>query len=517
LGAWLPMNYRLYSKIPDLQFRTKCMLCAGNRIDSMSHLLDCPSLRTEQSELISNTQSILRKWDFPLVNIRCSPKSHITNKWMVAGRNLIGLNLSSDRLAVLGNEFYHVNYHKQSMSARLFLQQCEKVRSQPLLRNLPHSLLHILSTDLQLSVEGISNALSNHPDLFPDWFSKNAEDTWFGARKFGLDQDFSGSNVYFNLIHESKEFAEQLLTRLLKCLESQQPTRALIVFPTSWSLMNHILFLPLLTLKWDPNVSVILALNKESMLIDPISWTTFNVKIREWSHQAGVATQVNGRTDSLFKERRNPDRPARVRPSAPPDIETTPYPFFVPLAVGRINLGIEVPLETKKLLSKIERHPPQAALLGILPNQLRALLINHDKREDALTDLSLSMFWNGYHIWRTRKHLVAAFYKSSAPDEWRRDYKEKKRQKRKKLRSCSVPFHYLERWCDMSGQLRRVCGCSDPKVEKKEMDSMDIRNFFKKPKIAPRSSIIKKFIAVPSRTDLIRESQDRSKKWKNKS
>src|SRR5947209_7514081 len=118
------------------------------------------------------------------------------------------------------------------------------------------------------------------------------------------------------------------------------------------------------------------------------------------------------------------------------------------------------------------------------------------------------MFWHGDMIRKKRKHLVSAFYKSTAPEEWKRGYKEKKSRKRKKLRTCKNPFHYLERWCDLSGQLKSRCACSDNKVVQKQTQSMDIRKFFQYPKLnmiafQPAKWIVEKNISALSRSDLI--------------
>ena len=439
---------------------------------------------------------------------------------------MICAKLSFDRLALMAQDFFHTNCRKQS-GTRLFLKHCQRALSQNIIPDLPRSLLQILSVEFKLSVEGISNVLS-HQELFPDWCSNDPADKWFGARKCALEEDFSG---YFNCINETKEFTEQLLARLFQALDSQRPTRAVIVAPLTFlSGHKHTLLLPLCSLNWDrelsqehsPKLSVVLALNKESMLIDPIFWTAFCVKLREWSHQNRVPATIPERTDWLFKERRNPDRQARMVTIPLPEIETTPYPFFMPYALGSLNLGNDVSIE-RKLFSKIERHPPLAALLGILPNQLRELLKKQKmkNREEALTDLSLSMFWQGYMIWKRRKHLMSAFYKRSAPDEWKREYKEKKSRKRKKLKTCKNPFHYLERWCDLSGQLKSRCACSDSKAVKKQTQSMDIRKFFQIPKLntiafGPTKWVVEKNISAPSRSDLIKQSHDRGKKRKGR-
>ena len=323
---WLPTNYRLFSKIPNLLYRTSCVLCTGNKLDTMTHLLECPSLSMEQRALAVGPQQryengASRKY---LLQPEVSSRRKMDHCWEIYDR-------SFDRLALMAQDFFHTNYRKQS-GTRLFLKHCQRALSQNIIPDLPRSLLQILSVEFKLSVEGISNVLS-HQELFPDWCSNDPADKWFGARKCALEEDFSG---YFNCINETKEFTEQLLARLFQALDSQRPTRAVIVAPLTFLAgRNHTLLLPLCTLNWDrelsqehsPKLSVVLALNKESMLIDPIFWTAFCVKLREWSHQNRVPATIPERTDWLFKERRNPDRQARMVTIPLPEIETTPYPF----------------------------------------------------------------------------------------------------------------------------------------------------------------------------------------------
>ena len=88
---------------------------------------------------------------------------------------------------------------------------------------------------------------------------------------------------------------------------------------------------------------------------------------------------------------------------------------------------------------------------------------------------------------------------------------------RKKLKTCKNPFHYLERWCDLSGQRRSRCACSDSIIVKKKSEATDIRRFFQFPKItwstSDRSKLsIVKHISAPSRSDLIKKAHDREKK-----
>ena len=143
------------------------------------------------------------------------------------------------------------------------------------------------------------------------------------------------------------------------------------------------------------------------------------------------------------------------------------------------------------------------------------------KTEKRLWKTSVCLFWCGYRLWKKRKRLLSLFYSTSAPDEWKCNMKEMKSRKKKKLKTCRNPFHYLERFCDLSGQLRSTCLCSDVLVvEKKIVESMDIRNFFRFPRVClsfePGKLMIEKHISALSRSDLIMQSHDRGKKRKKR-
>src|SRR5690348_14839801 len=54
---------------------------------------------------------------------------------------------------------------------------------------------------------------------------------------------------------------------------------------------------PLLTTR---SISLILAINKESMLIDPIEWGSFKQKLDEWAEKYCPNLEVSQLTDNLF-------------------------------------------------------------------------------------------------------------------------------------------------------------------------------------------------------------------------
>ena len=66
-----------------------------------------------------------------------------------------------------------------------------------------------------------------------------------------------------------------------------------------------------------------------------------------------------------------------------------------------------IPSGASKLIDKMNLHPCFLSILGILPNQLRTLLkdTGHQHREEALDDLSRTLFFSGYDIWAKRQCL----------------------------------------------------------------------------------------------------------------
>src|SRR5882724_12047472 len=71
-----------------------------------------------------------------------------------------------------------------------------------------------------------------------------------------------------------------------------------------------------------------------------------------------------------------------------------------------------------ELIAQMNRHPRFLSLLGILPNQLRSLLkeTNHENREEAILDLSRTLFFAGFRIWNKRQKLASRFWKDIAPE-----------------------------------------------------------------------------------------------------
>jgi len=60
----------------------------------------------------------------------------------------------------------------------------------------------------------------------------------------------------------------------------------------------------------------------------------------------------------------------------------------------------------------MNRHPTFLGVLGILPNQFRTLLkeTGHDLREEFLLDLSQTLFFAGFRVWKKRQQLGTLYW-----------------------------------------------------------------------------------------------------------
>jgi hypothetical protein len=176
-----------------------------------------------------------------------------------------------------------------------------------------------------------------------------------------------------------------------------------------------------------------------------------------------------------------------------------------------VSLGISTRLIN--LISKVNKHQPLLYAVGILPNQLRVILKETSQHlEEAFEDISYTLTWHGYQIWRTRKRLMSNYWKQIAPEEWKL-YSKKKVSSDEK--NCGNPFHFLKRHCKLSSQRITPCPCSNFPC-KSTSASQDIRSFLLPLSDLPtivdttllRSNSLDLF---NTREDLIRREHDRRK------
>ena len=293
---------------------------------------------------------------------------------------------------------------------------------------------------------------------FEHWCSPNPEDRTFGALGSYLDSDLSGKNTF---VFPDQESLHQAILKTNTLIESPTPTRVLLLLPTATAaehkflVIAHISGCPIYSERElrSPDLSLVLALNKESMIYDPIDWALISTRLKGWSE----LLRIPALTDSLFRER----IPVKWDPRASClNLFTIQMKqdaigccnFHRPLSspVDRQQLRTCFPSSTTTMLTSINKHKFSFSVLGILPNQLRKLLrLVMGDCEPILDHLSKTFFWGGYNIWKARKRL--------AKQQWERlqNMQQKRKPKRKGDKNesaCKNPFHYLLKASDLSRQ-----------------------------------------------------------------
>ena len=218
--------------------------------------------------------------------------------------------LSRSRLERMSWDFFHTDKHNRFIGAR-YLDRVSHAVEEEGKRNVfevREDLLTLLASCFNLEVEGNSSALRRCV-AFPEWGSESSNDLWFGAKSSPLQLAFQGFNSYFNLLRSSDDFKTKILAQTRFSLDSTKPTRVLIV--GSADLLRHaecdrrfLHVAGVVEVDGRTEFSIVLALNKTSMVRDPISWYGFKAKLQDWADTFGFRVMIPGLTNSLFLERR---------------------------------------------------------------------------------------------------------------------------------------------------------------------------------------------------------------------
>ena len=160
------------------------------------------------------------------------------------------------------------------------------------------------------------------------------------------------------------------------------------------------------------------------------------------------------------------------------DLSRSVYHFFDSRSPRRdeasylIELGI--PSDSAKLINKINKHDRALGVLGVMPNQFREILkASLENWKEAWNDMSKTLFWKGYSLWKKRKALVSKLWKSVLPDDWKKSSRKKSKKKIVQESVCHDPFHYFKKQFEYCNQKMTKCPCS--RVETKRPRTSDIR------------------------------------------
>jgi len=329
-----------------------------------------------------------------------------------------------DRLAW---DFLAANDQKQFIGVRHFLDHASRALEQERKKlELAKELLVPLVQELNLWVEATTDAASSC-ELFSEWYSSNVDDSWFGG-KHSSELSFASRNTYINLLNSPVELFHHFLLVAISHLDSLDPTRIVMVGESIYfdKYFEDRRVLPLAVIEdyCGSRISIVLAINKFSMVVDPIIWSSLASKLREGGEKLNCQLSIPDSTERLFAERVLPRHSPRIR-GVRSSKESTVYGFFEPRTFWRKETPIGIPGKSAHLLHKIAQFDQRLLLIGILPNQLRALAKENKMThiEESLDLLRDSLFWNGYEIWKKRKALVLRYWQTVAPKEWRVNYR----------------------------------------------------------------------------------------------
>ena len=181
--------------------------------------------------------------------------------------------------------------------------------------------------------------------------------------------------------------------------------------------------------------SLVLIMNKKSMVLDPIDWPRFKDEILEWAALLQLEITIPEWTNQLFLERSLPLRGTRVPVNLTPYDLGHVYRFFNPFVPRRCEqkhmIDCGIPSDLAGLLDRANRHDRFLSTLGILPNQLRTILKRlTDHHAEAWLDISKTLFWSGYAIWKRRQILVKKYWREIVPEEWKKNSLQKKKKRK---------------------------------------------------------------------------------------
>ena len=434
--------------------------------------------------------------------------------------------------------FYKTNHSKPFISTRVLLENLSELlsnRGSSPYSQLRQDLLALLVQAFSLQTHAFTDSWNFSP-LFGDWTSINSHDVPFGSKLWFTATMHEGCNAFFVQPPNNNIKIQGLMEILMESLESRLPSRFVLVIPKQASLPKEFLELASFDdshslFTYDPRtartvtpcaMSLILAANKESMARDPINWEIFRVNLQTWAQDwAPDLLTIPHLTDALFRERTHLQHSPRALSNQPLNVflsSTSSINFYDAFASRTSTTLNSIPFRAAELIRNANRHPHFLGVLGILPNQLRTLLkeSGHEGREEALIDISRTLFFAGFRVWTKRQQLNSVYWNDIAPENRKIKASKRKKHTSEKIASqskCMNPFHFLVRHSNLSKQRPTKCPCRNVSNSAKVYKTQAITEFiYKFPRIQLLSSMDNKDFMT--RTDAIRKEHDRGKKRK---
>ena len=294
-------------------------------------------------QLRASTQTILSQCRFPYADLELeAPDSRIVQHWISMWGHLLTSSVTLPHLERLLHDLLTANGISHSALRQAYERILGVINVQKNRKNvdLPLQLITLLTKELNLSVEGNTDAFHRHT-LFPEWYSEFLEDSWFGSHGTSLEMSLQGSNTYLNLLNSSESFINLMLSKVVAHLASEPPTRTLVVGKREHldKFINDVRIMKILDLKLHGvDVSLVLALNKASLVVDPIKWSLLISEIRGWGEMHQITVTFSESTDAMFRERQIPGHPPRSQQQESP---SKLFPFYVLVHLRSKNFSLD--------------------------------------------------------------------------------------------------------------------------------------------------------------------------------
>ena len=329
----------------------------------MEHLLVCPALEAEQNKRRILFQEKLAYWQVPWGDKQIVSFTEKTClRWFNLLKPLPIFNVFNHKQLHRMIEYFHLSsmdhpnvafskLKKSLMDVKTYSDHCR-------LPFIPQQLSEILTRRLHLQLEGTTNVL-HRSERLTAWCSDQRTDVNFGSLGPVTEKNLEGFNSLV-LLSSTPEQMDSLIAQTLKSVSSKKPTRIVLIGPSRsvgvWlrPVNRRILELarseasfPLFhcnghhhphlsqsrSVSNEP-ISIILAMNKESMILDPIDWAALKHDLLDWAEAHCPNLQLGDLTDKLFRERICPSHLPRVNYVRTPPMRCA-YKFFEPGALKK--------------------------------------------------------------------------------------------------------------------------------------------------------------------------------------
>ena len=571
---WLPTNRRVFYQDKSPFERERCQLCLSGSIENIHHLWKCPALEADRVSFrnLVTEKLIELKLPYAQTHIPDPQENLFSSVVRETLQKLKDTKISENRLRRLARDCWN-RIKKTKFEVEFFSKisklfstcQCpngsEHLCGRRNLLSIPEILIELLSQSFTLNTEANTSSLGRSIHL-QEFCSTNENDLPFGSLGSFESAKLTGKNCLLVCTRNESKNLDTFSKKIRLLIDSKLPTRILLVLPTQLLqkmnlpprkilnlayiskhfLLTHPEELENWEVKAEEPYSMALAINQESMLIDPIQWEAFKKQLLAWAGVNCPNLIVPELTDNLFNERTPLSHAPRAKNVWTSCSSSGAYKFFDPMVQPSCDINNlisnGIPIEYAKVINRMNFHNRDLSMLGILPNQIRWLFKQVNQDDGAFEELSKELFWNGYKIWKTRKRLMSKFWREIAPIEWKihngkKDNKksnkgkkqnkkdnhriEKKANKKKKNKpeknayECANPFHFLKRHCDLSNKLPTPCQCSKIVKRKTEDKFLDMQSFLINQDASNISSQYNTDLYTV-REDLVRGAHDRGKR-----